>query len=83
MIKGHKMSSTHKHSFLKYGFELLIPNRFKINVRSKYHNSARLESGKLCDSLQVYLIDELKEIERNKFKNDFRVTGCNVKCQKK
>ena len=34
----------------------------------KYHNSARLESGKLCDSLQVYLIDELKEIERNKFK---------------
>lgn len=30
----------------------------------KYHYSAKLESGKLSDSLQVYLIDELKEIER-------------------
>ena len=73
MIKGHKMSSTHKHSFLKYGFELLIPHRFRINVRSKYHNSARLESGKLCDCLQVYSVVVLKAIEGNKFKNEF---GC-------
>ena len=39
----------------------------------KYHNSARLESGKLCDCLQVYLIVVLKAIEGNKLKNEF---GC-------
>ena len=39
----------------------------------KYHNSARLESGKLCDCSQVYLIVVLKAIEGNKFKNEF---GC-------
>lgn len=46
MIKGHKMSSTHKHSFLKYGFELLIPHRFKINVRSKISKLSKI--GKCC-----------------------------------
>ena len=49
MIKGHKMSSTHKHSFLKYGFELLIPHRFKINVRSKISKLSKIGS---CCKLQ-------------------------------